>query len=80
MKPSIIDETLRPEPESEAASMNLRAPLNSAHFEAGKAIDFTRPKFLRVEQLKDDITEIVVGLLLFAGFVSLISLPLLFLG
>jgi hypothetical protein len=72
MKPSTIDETLLPAPDT--ASLNLRAPLNRAHFVAGEEIDFARPKFLRVEQIKAGITEIAAGLLLFAGFASLIGL------
>jgi hypothetical protein len=48
--------------------------LNRAHFEAGEEIDFARPKFLRVEYIKAGITEIAAGLLLFAGFASLIDL------
>ena len=80
MKPSVSDETLLPDPEPVAAPMNLRAPLNRAHFEVGEEIDFARPKFLRVEHLRAGITEIAAGLLLFAGFASLISILLLFLG
>jgi hypothetical protein len=78
MKPSVSDETLLLHPEPVAAPMNLRAP--RAHFEAGEEIDFARPKFLRVELVRAGITEIAAGLLLFAGFASLISLLLLFLG
>jgi hypothetical protein len=80
MKPSIIDETLLPEPEPNPAPMNLLAPLNRMHFEASEEIHFARPKFLRVEHLRAGITEIAAGLLLFAGFASLISLLLLLLG
>jgi hypothetical protein len=80
MKPSVSDETLLPDPEPVAAPMNLGVPLNRAHFEAGEEIDFARPKFLRVELVKAGITEIAAGLLLFAGFASLISILLLFLG
>jgi hypothetical protein len=80
MKPSVSDETLLPDPEPVAAPMNLRAPLNRAHFEAGEEFDFARSKFLRIELIKAGITEIVAGLLLFAGFSSLIALLLSSLG
>jgi len=77
MKPFINKETLLPEPETDATPMNLRARLKMAHFDPEEEIDFARPKFLRVDYVKACITEIAAGLLLFAGFASLIALILL---
>ena len=77
MKPFINKETLLPEPETDAIPINLRAPLNRAYFDPEEEIDFARPKFLRVDYVKACITEIAAGLLLFAGFASLIALILL---
>jgi hypothetical protein len=74
MKRSIIEETLLPGPEPTAAPINLRSPLDRAHFEAAEEIDFARPKFLRVEHIKAGITEIATGLLLFVGIATLIGL------
>jgi hypothetical protein len=74
MKRSIIEETLLPGPEPTTASTNLRSPLDRAHFEAAEEIDFARPRFLRVEHIKDGVTEIAAGLLLFVGIATLIGL------
>ena len=74
MKRFTIEETLLPGPGPTATPTYLCAPLNGAHFKAAEEFDFARPKFLRVEDVKADLTEIAAGLLLFAGFASLLGL------
>jgi len=72
--------SLPPEAEKKDSLLRPDSPgpfdFDRALVEAAEEIEFDWPEFLPVEGIRAGITEIALGLLLFAGLVSFLWLPL----